>query len=96
MHAAEGYDVELACIVHGGDVTSDVSSVYIHKHDAVHVRYQLLTLRLFLRSYHLCQMMWYQNSFLLDQSDRRSMDSKGERYEMLIRNFQSSDFGNYR
>lgn len=25
VHAAEGYDVELACIVHGGDVTSDVS-----------------------------------------------------------------------
>lgn len=40
--------------------------------------------------------MWYQNSFLLDQSDRRSMESKGDRHAMLIRNFQTSDFGNYR
>ncbi|XP_055312013.1 limbic system-associated membrane protein [Sitodiplosis mosellana] len=62
VHASEGYDIELACIVHG-DVTSD--------------------------------MMWYQNSFLLDPTDRRSMQSKGDRYTLTIRNFQPSDFGNY-
>lgn len=42
------------------------------------------------------QMMWYQNSFLLDPTDRRSMQSKGDRYTLIIRNFQTSDFGNYR
>lgn len=41
-------------------------------------------------------MMWYQNSFLLDPTDRRSMQSKGDRYTLTIRNFQPSDFGNYR
>lgn len=30
VHAAEGYDVELACIVHGGDVTSDVSHMHVN------------------------------------------------------------------
>uniref|UniRef100_A0A1A9WBQ4 Ig-like domain-containing protein n=1 Tax=Glossina brevipalpis TaxID=37001 RepID=A0A1A9WBQ4_9MUSC len=62
VHAAEGYDVELVCIVHG-----DVNS----------------------------EMMWYQNSFLLDPTDRRSMYPRDDRYSLIIRNFQSSDFGNY-
>ncbi|KAM7358899.1 limbic system-associated membrane protein isoform 1-T3 [Cochliomyia hominivorax] len=62
VHAAEGYDIELVCIVHG-----DVNS----------------------------EMLWYQNSFLLDQTDRRSMYPKDDRYSLIIKNFQSSDFGNY-
>ncbi|CAD7081255.1 unnamed protein product [Hermetia illucens] len=62
VHASEGYDIELVCIVHG-----DVNS----------------------------EMLWYQNSFLLDPTDRRSMHSKGDRYSLIIRNFQHSDFGNY-
>lgn len=41
------------------------------------------------------QMLWYQNSFLLDPTDRRSMHSRDDRYNLHIRNFQSSDFGNY-
>ena len=40
-------------------------------------------------------MLWYQNSFLLDPTDRRSMNSKDDRYSLIIRNFQPSDFGNY-
>lgn len=47
-------------------------------------------------SFDAMQMMWYQNSFLLDPTDRRSMQSKGDRYTLIIRNFQTSDFGNYR
>ncbi|XP_035787334.1 opioid-binding protein/cell adhesion molecule-like isoform X2 [Anopheles albimanus] len=62
VHASEGFDIDLACIVHG-----DVNS----------------------------EMLWYQNSFLLDPTDRRSMLSKGEKYTLNIRNFQQSDFGNY-
>ncbi|EDW35124.1 GL14150 [Drosophila persimilis] len=62
VHAAEGYDVELVCIVHG-----DVSS----------------------------EMLWYQNSFLLDPTDRRSMYPRDDRYSLIIRNFQPTDFGNY-
>lgn len=41
------------------------------------------------------QLMWYQDSFLLDPTDRRSMDSRGDRHTLTIRNIQSSDFGNY-
>lgn len=44
----------------------------------------------------LLQLMWYQDSFLLDPTDRRSMDSRGDRHMLTIRNIQSSDFGNYR
>ncbi|XP_063708471.1 limbic system-associated membrane protein [Culicoides brevitarsis] len=62
VHAAEGCDINLVCIVHG-----DVNS----------------------------EMLWYQNSFLLDATDRRSMHSKDDRYILSIKNFQSSDFGNY-
>uniref|UniRef100_A0A1B0CHW0 Putative lachesin n=1 Tax=Lutzomyia longipalpis TaxID=7200 RepID=A0A1B0CHW0_LUTLO len=41
------------------------------------------------------EMLWFQNSFLLDATDRRTMHSVGEQYILSIRNFQSSDFGNY-
>lgn len=41
-------------------------------------------------------MTWYQNSFLLHPTDHRLMQSKGDRYTLNIRNFQTSDFGNYR
>lgn len=41
-------------------------------------------------------MMWYQNSFLLDPTDRRTMYTKGDKYILNITNFQPSDFGNYR
>jgi hypothetical protein len=40
--------------------------------------------------------MWYQNSFLLDPTDRRAMFSKGDKYMLNITHFQPSDFGNYR
>ncbi|GAB0087807.1 Immunoglobulin-like domain [Sergentomyia squamirostris] len=62
VHASEGYDVELACTVHG-----DTGS----------------------------EMNWFQNSFLLDPTDRRTMHTLGEQHTMLIRNFQTTDFGNY-
>lgn len=42
------------------------------------------------------QLMWYQDSFLLDPTDRRSMDSRGDRHMLTIRNIETSDFGNYR
>lgn len=40
-------------------------------------------------------MLWYQNSFLLDPTDRRSMQSNNDKYTLIIRKFQPSDFGNY-
>lgn len=40
-------------------------------------------------------MLWYQNSFLLDPTDRRSMYPHDDRYSLIIRNFQQTDFGNY-
>ncbi len=88
VHASEGYDVELACVIHG-DATSDVSE----SAECGTTRTMKLIRKFF---YPLTQMMWYQNSFLLDPTDRRSMTSKGERHVLSIKNFQTSDFGNYR
>lgn len=44
----------------------------------------------------LHQMMWYQNSFLLDPTNRRTMYAKGDKYILNVTDFQSTDFGNYR
>ncbi|CAO1426341.1 unnamed protein product [Diamesa serratosioi] len=62
VHAGEGHEAQLVCIVHGEANP---------------------------------ELMWYQDSFLLDPTDRRSMDSRGDRHMLTIRNIQSSDFGNY-
>ncbi|CAO1437052.1 unnamed protein product [Diamesa hyperborea] len=40
-------------------------------------------------------IMWYQNSFLLDMTDRRSIFSRGNKFILGIRNFHQTDFGNY-
>nr|XP_029714386.1 limbic system-associated membrane protein-like isoform X1 [Aedes albopictus]XP_029714387.1 limbic system-associated membrane protein-like isoform X1 [Aedes albopictus]XP_029731680.1 limbic system-associated membrane protein-like isoform X1 [Aedes albopictus]XP_029731681.1 limbic system-associated membrane protein-like isoform X1 [Aedes albopictus] len=44
---------------------------------------------------HNLQMMWYQDSFLLHPNDRRTMDSRGDKHYLTIRNVRQSDFGNY-
>lgn len=41
-------------------------------------------------------MVWYQNSYLLEQSERRPMLQDGSRHSLIIKNFQKNDFGNYR
>ncbi|XP_067646453.1 limbic system-associated membrane protein isoform X3 [Eurosta solidaginis] len=41
------------------------------------------------------EMLWYQNSFLLDPTDRRSMHTTNDKYTLIIKKFQPSDFGNY-
>lgn len=41
-------------------------------------------------------MTWYQDSFLLEPTDRRTMESKLDIQTLTIRNVQQSDFGNYR
>ncbi|XP_054285081.1 lachesin-like isoform X1 [Macrosteles quadrilineatus] len=40
-------------------------------------------------------MIWYQDSFLLDPTERRTMETRANRHTLTIRNVQSSDFGNY-
>ncbi|RZF46093.1 hypothetical protein LSTR_LSTR004806 [Laodelphax striatellus] len=40
-------------------------------------------------------MLWYQDSFLLDPTNRRSMDTRGNKHMLTIHNVQNSDFGNY-
>ncbi|CAG9807706.1 unnamed protein product [Chironomus riparius] len=62
VHAGEGHEAQLVCIVHGEANP---------------------------------ELMWYQDSFLLDPTDRRTMDSRGDRHILTIRNIQQSDFGNY-
>ncbi|XP_039278694.1 protein amalgam [Nilaparvata lugens] len=39
--------------------------------------------------------VWYQDSFTLEPTERRTMDSRGNKHTLTIRNVQSSDFGNY-
>jgi hypothetical protein len=41
------------------------------------------------------QLMWYQDTILLDPTDRRKMESRGNKHTLNIRNVQGSDFGNY-
>lgn len=43
----------------------------------------------------MLQMIWYQDSFLLDPTERRTMETRANRHTLTIRNVQSSDFGNY-
>ncbi|KAG5671483.1 hypothetical protein PVAND_001677 [Polypedilum vanderplanki] len=38
---------------------------------------------------------WYQNSFIIDSTDRREMYQEKDRYILRISRFQPSDFGNY-
>ncbi|CAD7084484.1 unnamed protein product [Hermetia illucens] len=38
---------------------------------------------------------WFQNSFPLQPTDRRSMSSRGNRHMLTIRHIQQDDFGNY-
>ena len=42
------------------------------------------------------QVSWYQNSFMLEPTDRRTMFSRGNKYILSIVNFRTTDFGNYR
>lgn len=39
--------------------------------------------------------MWYQDSFMLQPTDRRLMSKTGNSHSLTIRNVQLSDFGNY-
>uniref|UniRef100_T1GFH5 Immunoglobulin I-set domain-containing protein n=1 Tax=Megaselia scalaris TaxID=36166 RepID=T1GFH5_MEGSC len=39
---------------------------------------------------------WYQNSFLLQATDRKTTNYRGNRHELTIRHIQAEDFGNYR
>lgn len=41
------------------------------------------------------EILWYQDSFQLDQTERRTMETRGNKHTLTIRNVQSSDFGNY-
>ncbi|XP_044757427.1 MAM domain-containing glycosylphosphatidylinositol anchor protein 2-like [Coccinella septempunctata] len=41
------------------------------------------------------EVTWYQDSFLLQPTDRRLMTSNGQTHTLTIRNVQMSDFGNY-
>lgn len=41
------------------------------------------------------EVTWYQNSFLLQPTDRRVMSHQGQTHTLNIRNIQLSDFGNY-
>lgn len=42
------------------------------------------------------QVSWYQNSFPIQSTDRRIMNSRGNRHTLNIRHIQQEDFGNYR
>lgn len=52
-------------------------------------------MRLLRDSCFVFQLMWYQDTILLDPTDRRKMESRGNKHTLNIRNVQGSDFGNY-
>lgn len=85
IHAADGCEVELVCTLLG-DLSSDVSNFYVFMNSNIYDDYD----------YDSIQIMWYQNSFLLDMTDRRSIFSRGNKFILGIRNFHQTDFGNYR
>ncbi|KAF4523236.1 hypothetical protein B566_EDAN011462, partial [Ephemera danica] len=41
------------------------------------------------------EVLWYQDSFLLDPNERRTMETRGSKHTLSIRGVQSADFGNY-
>ncbi|KAK7580643.1 hypothetical protein V9T40_001272 [Parthenolecanium corni] len=43
----------------------------------------------------LPDVAWFQDSFILDPTDRRTMEARGNKYTLTIKNVQSADFGNY-
>nr|XP_022906599.1 neural cell adhesion molecule 1-B-like [Onthophagus taurus] len=43
----------------------------------------------------LLKVSWYQDSFILQPTDRRTMSQNGPTHSLLIKNIQLSDFGNY-
>ncbi|XP_073818344.1 klingon [Musca autumnalis] len=43
----------------------------------------------------IASVSWYQNSFLIQSTDRRIMSSRGNRHTLTIRHIQQEDFGNY-
>lgn len=42
------------------------------------------------------QVSWYQNSFPIQTTDRRIMNTRANRHTLTIRHIQQEDFGNYR
>eukprot|EP00096_Caligus_rogercresseyi_P003115 TRINITY_DN1570_c0_g1_i1.p1 TRINITY_DN1570_c0_g1~~TRINITY_DN1570_c0_g1_i1.p1 ORF type:complete len:506 (+),score=90.45 TRINITY_DN1570_c0_g1_i1:124-1641(+) len=43
----------------------------------------------------LADVLWYKDTMLLDSNGKRYMQQKGNRYTLLIRDVEKSDFGNY-
>lgn len=41
------------------------------------------------------QVTWYHNSFIVDPSDRKTIETRGTKHTLIIRNLKDSDFGNY-
>lgn len=39
--------------------------------------------------------MWYQDSFNLEPTERRTMETRGNKHTLTIKNVQGADFGNY-
>jgi hypothetical protein len=40
-------------------------------------------------------VQWFQDSILLDPTDRRSMETRGSKHILSIRGVRSENFGNY-
>lgn len=51
---------------------------------------------IFIISFFRQQVSWFQNSFPLQPTDRRFMNSRGNRHTLTIRHVMQEDFGNYR
>ncbi|CAH1397109.1 unnamed protein product [Nezara viridula] len=40
-------------------------------------------------------VMWYQDSFMLDPTERRTMETRGNKHTLTLKHVQAADFGNY-
>ncbi|XP_049963885.1 lachesin-like isoform X1 [Schistocerca serialis cubense] len=86
VHSGEGYEAQLVCIVHGEPqpeghtLQSSPSSRSVHCKTCLH---------------NPIRLMWYQDNLMLDPTERRSMETRGNKHTLTIRDVQATDFGNY-
>ncbi|XP_026684520.1 neural cell adhesion molecule 1-A-like [Diaphorina citri] len=98
VHSGEGYEAQLVCIVHGEpnpDVNPpeiEVERSWVHSGEGYEA--QLVCI---VHGEPNPDMSWYQDTFLIEPSvsDRRLMETRGNKHTLTIKNVQSTDFGNY-
>ncbi|KAI8043994.1 hypothetical protein M5D96_000142 [Drosophila gunungcola] len=93
IHSGEGFEAKLVCIVYADPVATLLQSI-----DMCFIFIPILTILTELMSnpnLFTLQVSWYQNSFPIQSTDRRVMNTRANRHTLSIRHIQQEDFGNY-